>query len=803
MGALSTIICDISITPEVPAETIINHDFLILLLLSGEVSLKLNNHIYSMRENDLCFIHSGDHFHVDAVDQPLMCIIAIDYHFLLRTFQYHRPVFQINSMEYPMVDYRKFIEKTHAFLEQFFQYPDPADNRRLYMLLDYVYFLQDNYCSEAAVSSPEDKISRRISQIQDYVETNYPSEISLNELSKSLKLTPQYLASFIKKHMNTTFNQYLYKVRMSYAVRDLVHSDETITHIAYAYGFPNTTIFNRLFKSTYQKTPQEYRNQYKQNMQSLAVSEYIPPDYQESLMHYQQYIQEADRQASDLRKNYFPIDVDVTNENSIPYISSPWSILLNLSYAPDCLDISFVEQIRMIQKNLNCKYARISALVHPSMITVDSVEQSYNFRKADDALDILYSLGLKPWILVGKVDPIIYHNMEQINRFPEAFTDFSQVFKKFIYHCINRYSIHEVETWKIEVAFPHRYQEEDPHQNKAFSDFLNYYKNIYQFLKGISERIEVGGPCLIPGLPPAFFDAFFSHLQEYHQIPDFITLSTFPISQYPKDTYVGPLAFSSNPDIIEARLKAASDILSQKFNIDRPLYVVESGFDYASGTPVNDSCFISVFLIKNYLAMSKYVSLISYTLASDLSCDYKNSSTLLGGNNGLLTRHGIKKPAMFALEFLNELGSRMIAQGDNYCVTRAVDGGYRILMYNYKHPDNYYCANPTMGLHSDDVYKIFSDDSKITFEIRMENIPDIRYQVVEYAVNKTNGSILHHWKELHYMKNPKNHLIQTLKHRVQPALSGRTVDSLAHTSISFELEPLEIRLVAIMPDIGE
>ena len=101
----------------------------------------------------------------------------------------------------------------------------------------------------------------RISEIINYIHSNYRRKISLNELSEHLFLSVPYLSKYIKKQLGMNFLDYLNNIRLFHAVDDLLYSSQPLTAIAMDNGFANTAAFTEVFKKVYNMTPSEYRQQ--------------------------------------------------------------------------------------------------------------------------------------------------------------------------------------------------------------------------------------------------------------------------------------------------------------------------------------------------------------------------------------------------------------------------------------------------------------------------------------------------------------------------------------------------------------
>ncbi len=133
-------------------------------------------------------------------------------------------------------------------------------------LMGYYYLLVGNLLDylEATQTTPTeigltgDDINR-ISQIIDFVESNFQDKIGLQSLSDSLHINKFHLSHFITKKMGISFQNYLNSVRLSHALNLMSRGDLKILDIALKSGFSDHKYLNKLIKDTFNCTPKAYQ----------------------------------------------------------------------------------------------------------------------------------------------------------------------------------------------------------------------------------------------------------------------------------------------------------------------------------------------------------------------------------------------------------------------------------------------------------------------------------------------------------------------------------------------------------------
>ena len=94
-----------------------------------------------------------------------------------------------------------------------------------------------------------------------FMDLNFKNQISLEQISKHVGLTPTYFSSLFHEKMNTTFKEYLTSLRLDYAEKLLFISDFSSTEICYTSGFNDFSSFSRAFKKRFSLSPSEYKKQ--------------------------------------------------------------------------------------------------------------------------------------------------------------------------------------------------------------------------------------------------------------------------------------------------------------------------------------------------------------------------------------------------------------------------------------------------------------------------------------------------------------------------------------------------------------
>ncbi len=102
-----------------------------------------------------------------------------------------------------------------------------------------------------------------LQKVYDYLYRNMKNEISLEDISRYVNLTPASLCRAFKSKTRITIFQFLNKIRIENVCKLLLYSDLSISQIAYESGFNNLAYFSRRFKDSTKMSPSEYRSKMK------------------------------------------------------------------------------------------------------------------------------------------------------------------------------------------------------------------------------------------------------------------------------------------------------------------------------------------------------------------------------------------------------------------------------------------------------------------------------------------------------------------------------------------------------------
>lgn len=110
------------------------------------------------------------------------------------------------------------------------------------------------------ISKTPGNIDNLIYTLKQYIDQNYPMDLSLDTLATQVHLSPSYLSKLFKKEMGENLSTYILNTRIQHAKLLLRTTDKKAYEIAEAVGIYDPVYFSKIFKKTTGFKPKEYRD---------------------------------------------------------------------------------------------------------------------------------------------------------------------------------------------------------------------------------------------------------------------------------------------------------------------------------------------------------------------------------------------------------------------------------------------------------------------------------------------------------------------------------------------------------------
>lgn len=101
-----------------------------------------------------------------------------------------------------------------------------------------------------------------VKRAQEYIEQHYAEKIGVEEIAIQLNTTRRTLERRFKKATSNSIVEYIHRVKVEAAKKQIELGRKTITEIMVAVGYSDTKTFRDLFRKITDLTPIEYKNKY-------------------------------------------------------------------------------------------------------------------------------------------------------------------------------------------------------------------------------------------------------------------------------------------------------------------------------------------------------------------------------------------------------------------------------------------------------------------------------------------------------------------------------------------------------------
>jgi AraC-like DNA-binding protein/quercetin dioxygenase-like cupin family protein len=185
-----------------------------------------------------------------------------------------------------------------------------------------------------------------IDRLIKYINKNYKKKITLDVLAKESGYNSSYVSQLFKSYLGINFYDYLTRIRLREATRELSRSENKILEIALENGFPDIKAFNSTFKDSFGKSPTEYRRQLNS---------------------------ENTRNDINFKKQFLSIEDEVVNNKLMGYMSNNNSYCLGNAKKNDLANREKMLQLTKFMTEVSYKFKELSGEL---IQTSDSLEKS-------------------------------------------------------------------------------------------------------------------------------------------------------------------------------------------------------------------------------------------------------------------------------------------------------------------------------------------------------------------------------------------------------------------------------------------
>lgn len=370
-------------------------------------------------------------------------------------------------------------------------------------------------------------------------------------------------------------------------------------------------------------------------------------------------------------------------------LAHAWSHTIGSGHALLALRADWQAQMRKAHAELGVRHVRFHGILDDDMCTylIECDKDLYSFFNADQILDFLVSIGMKPFVELSFMPSALQSGGDIVFFYkanvtpPRDYAKWADLVSRLVGHWVDRYGADEVRSWYFEVW---NEPDLDAFWKGSQQDYFKLYQYTANAIKDIDTRLRVGGPATAND---EWIPDFLGFCEGAGLPVDFVSTHHYPTDALGKPGDDTETQLSDAPrDVLIKRVMAVRKAVG-----DRTLCYTEWNSSSNPFFAFHDQPYAAAFLFKNMLDVADLVHCYSWWTFSDIFAENYFSSVPFHGGFGLMTIHGIAKPGYRAMQLLHGLGStRLPVQGTHPTVdawaVRADAAHVDLLLTNHAFP---------------------------------------------------------------------------------------------------------------------
>lgn len=804
-----------------------HHSIEILFVLSGEMDVTIENETSHLKEDDLIVINPNCIHETHGSDCILIVLQMKLSMFHLDWLNADNFFFDCNSAH---SEDKSAFHPLKKIIARMIHINSMPDQQNLLINYSYAFSLIHELCffsskPEEKKNSRSKKNMERLNSIVSYLEEHYAENLSLTSVAEQEYLTPTYLSHFFQDNMGISFSNYLTKIRLEHSLKDLLYNDYTMDQIAENNGFPNARSYAKLFSKEYKMLPSVYRKNFSGSQipdEKLSLSTNDTLNYLE-LEHFDYFDKLADYLKDDTSSSLDETTLHATktsfgiinmNGHSM-HLSHTFKRFCSVGRAKEILYGDIQDMLRTQQREIGFQYIKFHGLFDDELdvFSIKNDVPVLNFYYLDQIFDFLLSIGLKPLVqlsfmpkdLAKTPDNKIFHHPLIISE-PNDEKLWCYLVSSTVKHFVNRYGYAEVKTWIF--TFWNETMNRFIFDFDSIDAFLHLYEITWHAVKNAYPEFAFASTSFA-GSVSTFntYQRFLDYCQSNNCMPDSYLFNFYPMIEDSMDTLKNltreefkEVQQKKNSALLDTNPEALTDYITQVKKLlpaQSTIYLTEWNLSPSHREWLNDTCFSSVYIVKNILSNYDKLGCFGHWCLTDWIEELPFADKTFHGGMGFFTRNKIKKPAYYAYLFLSKLKDELVAKGEGFFITKGEDS-YTIMLYHYIHFSSLYAQGITFNTTFNERYHAFDFAPPKQIEFTLNHIPNGSYSITEHIVNRNYGSAFDKWLEMGAMEPETTEDIKTLEQLSAPMLKKNSISvSDEQLPISVLLEPLEIRLIEI------
>lgn len=237
-------------------------EYEIIRILTGTLHVTMDEKEFTATPGDIVFVNSGILHSGIPSDCVYQCIV-----FDMNAFLKNNP--RCSTYIKQIIDHSAFIyhhftpknQQVHQIVWDIFNAMESQKTGYELIVFGELYhffgvvFSEKLYFSDSPQNRRDYRKIMQLKKVLDYMEANYSSPVTLEQLSASVNMSPKYFCRFFYQMTHKTPIDYLNYQRIEHASYQLATTDASVTEVAYNCGFNDLSYFIKTYKKYKGITP--------------------------------------------------------------------------------------------------------------------------------------------------------------------------------------------------------------------------------------------------------------------------------------------------------------------------------------------------------------------------------------------------------------------------------------------------------------------------------------------------------------------------------------------------------------------
>jgi xylan 1,4-beta-xylosidase len=357
--------------------------------------------------------------------------------------------------------------------------------------------------------------------------------------------------------------------------------------------------------------------------------------------------------------------------------------------ANEGLRADWQEQLASVRRECGFRYVRFHGLLHDDMGVYRETSDGqavYNWQYVDKLYDAILAAGVKPFVELGFMPAALASGTKTIFWWngnitpPKSYEKWEALIEALARHLEERYGREEVKSWYFEVWNEANIE---PFWTGTQADYFKLYAHAARAIKRVCPEYRGGGPATTGA---AWVPEFLRFCAD-NQLPvDFVSTHSYNVDGYLDEYGVQQLRLVADRDVIgDDVLRVTREIAASPFP-KVELHFTEWSASYSSRDPIHDHYFSAPFILSRLKRVAGAATSMSYWTFTDVFEEGGPGPTPFHGGFGLLNLQGLRKPAFYAYQFLNQLGETELENPDPQSWACRSDQGVQLLLWDLRTP---------------------------------------------------------------------------------------------------------------------